>query len=65
LATETREIMASLGFRTVDEMGQYQCLTKREDLKFWKAKTVDLSAFLQKMDTELPLRNLNLKKMSW
>ena len=29
LATETREIMASLGFRTVDEMvGQYQCLTK-------------------------------------
>lgn len=56
LATETREIMASLGFRTIDEMvGQYQCLTKREDLKFWKAKTVDLAPFLQKMDTDLPL----------
>ena len=37
LATETREIMASLGFRTVDEMvGQYQCLTQITQLKFFE-----------------------------
>ena len=50
LAMEVREIMASLGFRTVNEMiGQYQCLTKRNDLTFWKHQRVDLSAFLQRL----------------
>lgn len=33
LATEVRELMAALGFRTIDEMvGQYQCLTKKISL---------------------------------
>jgi glutamate synthase (NADPH/NADH) large chain len=56
LAQEVREIMANLGFRTIEEMvGQYQCITKREDLKFWKFQNIDLSLFLEKIDTELPL----------
>lgn len=56
LATEVREIMASLGFRTIEEMvGQYQCLTKREDVKHWKHKNIDISEFLYKIETELPL----------
>jgi len=50
LAMEVREIMASLGFKTINEMiGQYQCLTKRNDLTFWKHQTVDLSRFLQRI----------------
>ena len=56
LATEVREIMASLGFRTIDEMvGQYQCLVKKDGLKHWKHQNVDISAFLQKFENELPM----------
>lgn len=56
LATEVRELMANLGFRSIDEMvGQYQCLTKRDDLQHWKYQNIDLSLFLQKIETELSL----------
>lgn len=56
LATEVRELMAVLGFRTINEMvGQYQCLTKREDLKHWKHQNIDLSEFLKKIETDLPI----------
>lgn len=49
LATELREIMAELGFRTINEMvGQVDRLKVREDLKFWKHKDIDLSAVLHK-----------------
>ncbi len=59
LATEVRELMANLGFRNIDEMvGQYQCLTKREDLKHWKYQNIDLSLFLQKIETELSLTKI-------
>ncbi len=55
LATEAREIMASLGFRTVDEMvGQSQCLVKKSDVSFWKHQHVDLSPLLYKAENELP-----------
>ena len=44
-----REIMAELGFRTVDEMiGQSQCLTQRKDVDHWKYKNIDLDAILYK-----------------
>ncbi len=47
LAMELREIMAELGFRTVNEMvGQSNCLEVRQDIKHWKHKNLDLSAVL-------------------
>ena len=46
-----REIMAELGFRTINEMvGQSQCLTPRTDVDHWKYKGVDLSPILYKAD---------------
>ena len=47
VAQELREIMASLGFRTVDEMiGRTDCLTVRENRVTDRAKLVNLSAIL-------------------
>src|SRR5262249_17893010 len=48
---ELREIMAELGFRTVDEMvGRVDVLDVRDVSEHWKAKGVDLSAILHKPD---------------
>ncbi len=56
LAMETRELMAELGFRTIDEMvGQYQCLKRKKDLKHWKYDQIDLSRVMQKITSDLPL----------
>src|SRR5690606_34302182 len=42
-----REIMADLGFRTVNEMvGRAQFLKTRDNITHWKAKKVDLSAII-------------------
>ncbi len=47
LANDMREIMAKLGFRTIDEMvGQANRLKVREDLNHWKIKNLDLSPIL-------------------
>lgn len=47
LAEEMREIMAQLGFRTINEMvGRAQFLKKREDVGHWKAQKVDFSGIL-------------------
>ncbi|WP_158824706.1 glutamate synthase large subunit [Mucilaginibacter lacusdianchii] len=47
LAEDMREIMAELGFRTVNEMvGRVQFLRVRDNIKSWKAKKVDLSGIL-------------------
>ncbi|MDF7807429.1 glutamate synthase large subunit [Pontiellaceae bacterium B12219] len=44
-----REIMAELGFRTINEMvGQSQCLKFRDDVEHWKYKNLDLSPILHK-----------------
>jgi glutamate synthase (NADPH/NADH) large chain len=49
MAMELREIMAELGFRTINEMvGQVQLLEKRSDIKNWKYKELDLSKILYK-----------------
>jgi glutamate synthase (NADPH/NADH) large chain len=49
LAEELREIMAELGFRTVNEMvGQVDMLEMREDISNWKHKSIDLSRVLFK-----------------
>lgn len=53
LATELREIMAELGFRTINEMvGQVQMLEMRDDVAHWKYKKLDLSALLYKEPTD-------------
>jgi glutamate synthase (NADPH/NADH) large chain len=53
LAQDLREIMAEMGFRTVNEMiGQSDFLKVREDIRFWKAKTLNLSAILYKYPAE-------------
>jgi len=47
LAEEIREIMADLGFRTINEMvGRAQFLKKREQIMHWKANKIDFSGIL-------------------
>src|SRR5687767_644457 len=47
IAEEVREIMAQLGFRTMDEMvGQVHCLEFADVSDHWKAKHLDLSVIL-------------------
>ena len=47
IAEELREIMADLGFRTINEMvGRAQFLKVKESNLHWKTKTLDLSAIL-------------------
>lgn len=49
LAQELREVMAELGFRTVNEMvGQVDMLEMRDDITNWKHKSIDLSRVLYK-----------------
>ena len=49
LTEELREIMAQLGFRTVNEMiGQVDMLEKRPDITHWKYSKIDLSPILFK-----------------
>ncbi|HLK29492.1 MAG TPA: glutamate synthase large subunit [Puia sp.] len=54
LTQELREIMAELGFRTIEEMvGQVDCLEMREGIKHWKYSKLDLSPILYKEPTSL------------
>ncbi len=47
VAEEAREIMASLGFRTFDEMiGRVDCLLPDDAIRHWKADGLDLTALL-------------------
>ena len=49
ITQELREIMAELGFRTVEEMvGQVECLEQKSDIKHWKYSKLDLSPILFK-----------------
>jgi glutamate synthase (ferredoxin) len=49
IAQEVRELMAQLGFRTVDEMiGRADCLDVRAAVDHWKAAGVDLSSILHR-----------------
>lgn len=54
ITEELREIMAELGFRTINEMvGQVDCLEQRTDATHWKYKGLDLSPVLFKEPTSL------------
>ncbi len=47
LANDLREVMAELGFRTVNEMvGRADVLRVRQDIDHWKVKKLDLSPIL-------------------
>jgi glutamate synthase (ferredoxin) len=47
IAQEVRELMATLGFRTMDEMiGRVDRLNSRQAIDHWKAKGLDYSAIL-------------------
>ena len=49
MTQELREIMAELGFKTVNEMvGQVDALGMRDNIQHWKYKNLDLSAVLYK-----------------
>ncbi len=51
VANEVREIMAELGFRTIDEMvGRVDHLEVNEAVEHWKARGLDFSAILKKPD---------------
>ncbi len=53
LAMDMREIMAELGFRTVDEMvGKVELLRLKQHIANWKYKSVDLSPILYKEPAE-------------
>jgi len=55
VAKEMREIMAELGFRTVNEMvGRADLLDAREAVDHWKAKGVDLSRLLYRQQPRSP-----------
>lgn len=54
MVQEFREIMAELGFRTVNEMvGQVDCLQPRENIRHWKFSKLDLSPVLYKEPASL------------
>jgi glutamate synthase (NADPH/NADH) large chain len=53
LAEDFRQIMADLGYRTVNEMvGQVQHLKVREGLSHWKQKNIDFSQILYQAPVE-------------
>ncbi|MBP6385158.1 MAG: glutamate synthase subunit alpha, partial [Pseudarcicella sp.] len=54
LAEELREIMAELGFRTVNEMvGQSDRIEMRDSIEHWKYNQLDFSGILYKQPTTL------------
>lgn len=54
MVEELREVMAELGFRTIEEMvGQAQVLKFRDVNDHWKYKSVDLSPLLYKEEAEV------------
>lgn len=58
VAEELREIMATLGFRTLDDMvGQVQKLQAKKAIEHYKAKGIDVSALLFRPNTDSPVRN--------
>ncbi|QCB98056.1 glutamate synthase large subunit [Arthrobacter sp. PAMC25564] len=61
LAEEVREILAELGFRTIEEViGHAEMLDTRDAINHWKAEGLDLDPILHglEFDDDAPLRNL-------
>lgn len=63
IAEELREIMAQLGFRTVNEMvGQVQKLDRKKALDHYKASGIDLSPILHQINVPAGTKLYNTKK---
>jgi glutamate synthase (NADPH/NADH) large chain len=65
VAEEVREMMAAMGFRTVDEMiGRVDMLDMRKALDHWKAKGLDFTRLLHKpdMDASVAIRQVEQQK---
>lgn len=57
IASEVREIMAELGFRSLDEMiGRSDRLEVNHAVTFWKARGLDFSKILYRPETAGPVR---------
>jgi glutamate synthase domain-containing protein 2/glutamate synthase domain-containing protein 3 len=58
IAEQTRELMAKLGYRTMNEMiGQADRLEMRKSINHWKASGIDLSELLFRPDVPYDLYN--------
>jgi len=63
MAEELREIMAELGFRTINDMvGRVQFLKVKDNLQNWKAKTMDLSGILHPVNNAKGMTLYNSEK---
>ncbi|NNF86051.1 MAG: glutamate synthase large subunit [Winogradskyella sp.] len=63
VAQELREIMAQLGFRTVNEMvGQVQKLNRNKAIEHYKASGIDLTPILQKIKVSENVEVYNTQK---
>lgn len=63
VAQELREIMAQLGFRTVDEMvGQVQKLDRKQAINHYKAAGIDLTPILHEVDVPTGTKFYNTQK---
>ena len=63
VAQEFREIMAALGYRTVDEMvGRTECLDVRDAVDHWKAEGLDLTPILARAEPLDPADTLYCSK---
>jgi glutamate synthase (ferredoxin) len=62
IAEEVRELMAKLGFRTVDEMvGRREKLDMRQAIEHWKAKKLDLTPilYMPEVPEHIPTRRIH------
>ncbi|MBF0381504.1 MAG: glutamate synthase large subunit [Magnetococcales bacterium] len=51
IANDVRQIMAEMGFRTIDEMiGRVDCINTTTAIDHWKAKGLDFTSILEKPD---------------
>ena len=65
VAQELREIMAELGFRTVDEMvGQVQKLNRNKTIDFYKSNGLDLSPILHQVLVPKETKLYNTEKQN-
>ena len=62
IAEEVREILASLGFRTLLEaVGHVEYLDTKDAIEHWKASGLDLSPLLVRPDVESPLHQTTIQ----
>jgi glutamate synthase domain-containing protein 2/glutamate synthase domain-containing protein 3 len=64
IAEETREYMATLGFRTVADMiGHVECLDSASALTHWKARGLDFSELFHKPDVPHAISNVTRQNL--